>query len=707
MDLEILAFGDQRIIGERGINLSGGQKQRIQIARALYQDVDIYLFDDPFSAVDAHTGSHLFKECLLGILSSKTVFYVTHQIEFLPTADLILVMKDRRITQAGKYNEILRSGTDFIALVGAHEEALSAINYVDEDTSRKTASEEDRSMISTNNITHEEDKTDIQDEKAVNANKLNRQLSAFGGALMPVILLSQVLFQILQTGSDYWMAWATPVSEDMEAPVSTSWLFIIFIAMAVGSSLCVLLRSTLLVTTGFKAATELFVKMHTSIFRAPMSFFDSTPSGRILNRASTDQSATDMDIPFQVGAFCINVIQLLGIIVVMSQVAWQVFIIFIPVMTLCIWYEQYYIPLARELSRLIGVCKAPVKQLLSETISGSTTIRSFDQESRFKDANMKLIDAYSRPKFHNAAAMEWLCFRLYLLSSITFASFLIFLITIPVGVIDPGIAGLSVIYGLNLNMLQTWLIWNLCNMENKMISVRYAPQLPLVLRGIACTFSRGKKIGIVGRTGSGKSTLIHTLFRIVDPIAGHIVIDNVNITTIGLHDLRSKLSIVPQDPTMFEGTVWSNLDPLEEYADEDIWEALDKCQLGDEVRKKEGKLHSPVSENGENWSMGQRQLVCLGRVLLQKNKVLVLDEATASIDTTIDNLVQQTLRQHFSEGTVITIAHRVTSVLGSDMVLLLSRGLIEEFYTPTRLLEDKSSSFSQLVVEYTQRSGCR
>ncbi|KAL5564697.1 hypothetical protein UlMin_027861 [Ulmus minor] len=764
-DLENFSFGDQTVIGERGINLSGGQKQRIQIARALYQDADIYLFDDPFSAVDAHTGSHLFKECVLGLLSSKTLIYVTHQVEFLPAADLILVMKDGKITQAGKYNDILNSGTDFMKLVGAHKEALSTLNAVETGPVKETSiSEKDVKSSSTSGVVKKEETRGSQDGKSNEIVGEEGQLvqeeerekgrvgfsvywkyitTAYGGALVPFILLAQILFQLLQIGSNYWMAWASPISDEVKPPVRSSTLIIVYVALAIGSSFCVLIRASLLSIAGYKTATLFFNKMHECIFRAPMLFFDATPSGRILNRASTDQSAVDLNIPFQVGSFVFSMIQLLGIIAVMSQVAWQVFVVFIPVIAACIWYQQYYIPAARELSRLVGVCKAPVIQHFAETISGSTTVRSFDQESRFQDTNMKLTDEYSRPKFHIAGAMEWLCFRLDMLSAITFAFSLIFLISIPEGVVDPGIAGLAVTYGLNLNTLQALVIWNLCYMENKIISVerilqytsipseaplliesnrpeqswptcgevdirnlhvRYAPHLPMVLRGLTCTFPGGMKTGIVGRTGSGKSTLIQTIFRIVDPAAGQITIDGINISSIGLHDLRSRLSIIPQDPTMFEGTVRSNLDPLEEYTDEQIWEALDKCQLGDDVRKKEGKLDSTVAENGENWSAGQRQLVCLGRVLLKKSKVLVLDEATASVDTATDNLIQQTLRQHFSDCTVITIAHRITSVLDSDMVLLLSHGLIAEFDSPARLLDNKSSSFTQLVAEYTMRS---
>ncbi|XP_059662406.1 ABC transporter C family member 3-like isoform X1 [Cornus florida] len=763
-DLEILSFGDQTVIGERGINLSGGQKQRIQIARALYQDADIYLFDDPFSAVDAHTGTHLFKECLLRFLGSKTVIYVTHQVEFLPAADLILVMKDGKITQAGKYKEILNSGSNFMELVGAHEKALLALDSIEEGSVSENSTISKDGMESGEKVVKKEDtvnghidkgddnlgpKGQLVQEEEREKGRVGLSVywkyitTAYGGVLVPFILLSQVLFQLLQIGSNYWMAWATPVSKDVAAPVSGSTLIIVYVSLAIGSSFCILMRAVLLVTAGYKTATLLFNRMHLCIFRAPMSFFDSTPSGRILNRASTDQSTVDLNIPIQVGAFAFTMIQLLGIIAVMSQVAWQVFIVFIPVLAVCVWLQQYYLPSARELARLIGVSKAPVIQHFAETLSGSTTIRSFDQESRFRDTSMTLIDGNSRPKFHSAGTMEWLCFRLDMLSCIVFVFSLVFLISIPEGTIDPSVAGLAVTYGLNLNILQAWVIRNMCNMENKIISVerilqytsipsepplvieangpdhswpshgavdihdlqvRYAPHLPLVLRGLTCTLPGGMKTGIVGRTGSGKSTLIQTFFRIVEPTAGQILIDSVNISSIGLHDLRSRLNIIPQDPTMFEGTVRSNLDPLEEYTDEKIWEALDKCQLGDEVRKKEGKLDSAVSENGENWSMGQRQLVCLGRVLLKKSKVLVLDEATASVDTATDNLIQETLRQHFTDSTVITIAHRITSVLDSDMVLLLNNGVIEEYDSPTKLLDNKSSSFAKLVAEYSARS---
>ncbi|XP_042515871.1 ABC transporter C family member 3-like [Macadamia integrifolia] len=762
-DLELCPFGDQTIIGERGINLSGGQKQRIQIARALYYDADMYLLDDPFSAVDAQTGSHLFKECLLGILSSKTVIYVTHQAEFLSSADLILVMRNGRITQAGKYNEILSLGTDFMELVGAHKKALEDLSSVKHGATLEkliNGEEDGNGLCGEKSIQNDEEREPeiyknekpigsegqlVQEEKKENGGVSlsiywKYITTAYKGAFIPPILLTQILFELLHVVSSYWMVLATPVSENLDPHIRGSILIFVYVALTIGSSLCVLIRSMLIVIVGYKTATLLFNKMHLCFFRAPQSFFDSTPSGRILNRASIDQSAVDTAIPHQIEEFLISIIDFLGTIAVISQVAWKILLVFIPMTVICIWYQQYYQSTSRELSRLARICQAPIIQHFAESSLGSTTIRCFDQEERFMDTNLKLVDGYSRPKFHLSGAMEWLFFRMDILTSISYVISLIFWISFPKGVLNPGVVGLAVTYGLHFSM--HGLVWDLSILENKIISVerilqytcipseppllveenrpshewpsqgkidffdlqvRYAPHLPLVLQGLTCTFFGGMKIGIIGRTGSGKSTLVQALFRKIEPTSGQIWIDGINISKIGLHDLRSQLSIIPQDPTMFEGTLRSNLDPLEEYTDEQIWEALDKCHLGDKIRKKEKKLDFAVTENGENWSMGQRQLVCLGRVLLKKSKVLVLDEATASVDTATNNLIQQTLRQHFLSSTVITIAHRITSIADVDLVLLLNNGFILEYDSPAKLLEIKSSSFSKLVREYTQR----
>uniref|UniRef100_A0A803L8V7 ABC-type xenobiotic transporter n=1 Tax=Chenopodium quinoa TaxID=63459 RepID=A0A803L8V7_CHEQI len=619
-DLEVLSFGDQTIIGERGINLSGGQKQRIQIARALYHDVDIYLFDDPFSAVDAHTGSHLFKEVLLGVLKGKTVIYVTHQVEFLNTADLIVH-------------------------VGAQNAALSAPISADNTKSIIRLENMNSEVYDDRGAASSEPAAQLVKEEERERSKVGFHVywkyitTAYGGALVILVILAAIMLQILQIGSNYWLAWATPSSKDVNPAVSGSTLLIVYASLAIGICFFTLVVDTLLVATGYKTAIILFKKMMDTMFRAPMSFFDATPAGRILNRCSTDQSAVETRIPSILEGLISLTIQLLGVIALMSTVAWEVLVIFIPLIFASIWYQQYYMPASRELSRLSRVCEAPVIQYFSETISGITTIRSFDQESRLQPTYMKIVDAYSRPEFQLAAAMQWLMLRLDAFSCITFAFLLVLSLYFRES-IDPAIAGLAVTYGLTLSFNLSALIWCLCHWETKMISVerilqymtipseapliiqenrpvsswpsrgeisihnlqiQYAPHLPFVLHGVTCTFPAGLKTGIVGRTGSGKSTLIQALFRIVEPTKGHIVIDDINISSIGLQDLRSKLSIIPQDPTMFQGTIRSNLDPLEQYTDAQIWDVLDKCQLGDVFRNMERKLDSNVTaENNDS-----------------------------------------------------------------------------------------------------------
>lgn len=774
-DFELFSCGDLTEIGERGINMSGGQKQRIQIARAVYQDADIYLLDDPFSAVDAHTGTQIFEECLMGILKEKTILFVTHQVEFLPAADLILVMQNGRIAQAGRFEELLKQNIGFEVLVGAHSDALESILTVENSsrTSSSPAGDDEPNADSTSNaepiytqhdseliytqhdsehnlsleITEKAGKL-VQDEEIERGSIGKHVYWAYlttvkGGALVPFILLAQSSFQVLQIASNYWMAWASPPTSESAPKLEMNFILLVYVILAVGSSLCVLLRATLVALAGLWTSQKLFNNMLHSVLRAPMAFFDSTPFGRILNRASTDQSVLDLELAGKIGWCAFSIIQILGTIAVMSQVAWQVFVIFIPVTAVCIWYQQYYIPTARELARLAGVQRAPILHHFAESLAGAATIRAFDQDERFIIGNLELVDNHSRPWFHNVSAMEWLSFRLNLLSNFVFAFSLVLLVTLPEGVVDPSIAGLAVTYGINLNVLQASVIWNICNAENKMISVerilqysnikseapvvieesrppnnwpevgticfknlkiRYAEHLPSVLKHISCTFPGRKKVGVVGRTGSGKSTLIQAIFRIVEPREGTIIIDGVDICKIGLHDLRSRLSIIPQDPAMFEGTVRTNLDPLQQYSDSEIWKALDKCQLGHLVRAKDGKLDSTVVENGENWSVGQRQLFCLGRALLKKSSILVLDEATASVDSATDGVIQKIISHEFNDRTVVTIAHRIHTVIDSDLVLVLSEGRVAEYDTPGRLLKRPDSFFSKLIQEYSSRS---
>ncbi|CAJ2632874.1 ABC transporter C family member 5 [Trifolium pratense] len=780
-DLELFSHGDQTIIGDRGINLSGGQKQRVQLARALYQDADIYLLDDPFSAVDAHTGSELFREYILTALANKTVIFVTHQVEFLPATDLILVLKEGCIIQAGKYDDLLQAGTDFKALVSAHHEAIEAMDipaHSSEDSDENLTLEASvmttkKSMCSANDIdsltkemqegpSSSDQKTTKEKKKAKRSRKkqlvqeeervrgrvsmkvyLSYMAAAYKGLLIPLIIIAQALFQFLQIASNWWMAWANPQTEGDEPKVTPMVLLLVYMALAFGSSWFIFVRAVLVATFGLAAAQKLFLKMLRCVFHAPMYFFDSTPAGRILNRVSVDQSVVDLDIPFRLGGFAATTIQLIGIVGVMTEVTWQVLLLVIPMAIACLWMQKYYMASSRELVRIVSIQKSPIINLFGESIAGASTIRGFGQEKRFMKRNLYLLDCFARPFFCSLAAIEWLCLRMELLSTFVFAFCMVLLVSFPHGTIDPSMAGLAVTYGLNLNArLSRWIL-SFCKLENKIISieriyqysqipseapaviedsrppslwpengtieiidlqVRYKENLPFVLHGVSCTFPGGKNIGIVGRTGSGKSTLIQALFRLIEPSGGSIHIDNINISEIGLHDLRSHLSIIPQDPTLFEGTIRGNLDPLEEHSDKDIWEALDKSQLGDIIREKGQKLDTPVIENGDNWSVGQRQLVSLGRALLKQSKILVLDEATASVDAATDNLIQKIIRTEFKECTVVTIAHRIPTVIDSDQVLVLSDGRVAEFDTPLRLLEDKSSMFLKLVTEYSSRT---
>ncbi|BBN11596.1 protein MpABCC13 [Marchantia polymorpha subsp. ruderalis] len=774
-DLSQFESLDQTEIGEKGLNLSGGQKQRIQLARAVYQNSDVYFLDDIFSAVDAHTGSQLFKEVILGALQDKTVILVTHQIDFLTKADMILVMRDGAIVQSGKYEDLLMCGTDFEALVDAHDAAMEKVEKrVTSTGATPEAFEVDLMKLTRNTsgtwqditpgyTSHAEDiyspESDDIAEPHPSCSRPSGKLTddehketgrvswcvywlyltrAYGTKLLVIFIVVQIVWQIFQISGDYWVAYGLGGTEtDDELRFIT-----IYGAFAMSCGLCVIIRSMLIGFLGLRTAQSFFMGMLQSLFKAPMSFFDTTPNGRILSRATTDQQMIDYTVPIMFGAALAVTFQIAGMLYVTCRVSWFTALLLLPLAWVYRAYQAYYFATARELTRIEGITKAPIIHHFSETIAGLATIRCFKQEEKFIQVNLDKIDSNLKMIFHSNAAMEWVGMRVETIGvAVLFAS-LMLLLVLPTNVIRPEMVGLALAYGLSLNQYLFDFVGLTCQLENKMISVervaqytqlpseamvttdepkcspdwpvtgsitlhdlqlRYRPHTPLVLKGINVTIEAGQKVGIVGRTGSGKSTLILALFRLVEPCGGKIVIDGIDISSLGLTDLRCKIGIIPQDPTMFDGTIRSNMDPLGIYDDVEIWEALEKCQLASSVRGLPAKLDASVAADGANWSLGQRQLFCLGRVLLKRARILVLDEATASVDAHTDGVIQKIVRQEFADCTVISIAHRIPSIMDSDKVLVLEAGLVKEFDSPAVLLEQDNSLFSALVKEYKSR----
>ncbi|KHG07928.1 ABC transporter C family member 10 [Gossypium arboreum] len=473
----------------------------------------------------------------------------------------------------------------------------------------------------------------------------------------------------------------------------------------------------------------------TSLFRAPMSFYDSTPVGRVLSRVSSDLSIIDLDMAFKLSITVGTTMNTYFSFFVLAVLAWPAAFVIIPM--------RHYYASAKELMRITGTTKSSVASHLAESIAGAMTIRAFGGEDRLFLKNMNLIDANASPDFYTFVANEWLIQRLEILCAIVLSSTALSMTLIYLGPSASGLIGMALSYGLSLNVFLVVSVKNQCFLSSSVVSVerveqymhipseapevietnrptrgwpclgkveicnlkvRYRPNAPLVLHGISCIFEGGSKIGIVGRTGSGKTTFISALFRLVEPADGEIIIDNLDICTIGLHDLRSHLGIIPQDPTLFGGSVRYNIDPLEQHTDNEIWKVLEKCQLREAVQAKEGGLNSIVVQDGLNWSMGQRQLFCLGRALLKRSKILVLDEATASIDNTTDSIIQKTIRTELKDCTVITVAHRIPTVMDCNMVLGISDGKLVEFDEPTKLMNKEGSLFGQLVQEYWSRS---
>ncbi|XP_077585449.1 ATP-binding cassette sub-family C member 2 [Stigmatopora nigra] len=783
-DLDLLPGGDMTEIGEKGINLSGGQKQRVSLARAAYSQADIYLLDDPLSAVDSHVGKHLFDQVIgpNGILKDKTRILVTHGLSFLPYVDEIVVLVNGVVSEVGSYNTLRASKGAFSEFLDTYnKEHSNNNNGIEsnsgdgqnvtedglvpegddvqpdsqlEDTVAVTLKRENSIRRSQRNSRATSNSSIRKSENAAEINKGQRliekeametgqvkfsvylqYLRAMGWGYTAAVFMLYFIQNIAFIGQNIWLSdWTndavdyynrTYPAEMRDTRVG------VFGALGVVQGLFVFLGTLLVANASIAASRILHSRLLNNILRAPMLFFDTTPIGRVVNRFAKDIFTIDEAIPQSLRSWIMCLLGVLGTLFVICLATPFFTIVIIPLAVVYFFVQRFYVATSRQLRRLDSVSRSPIYSHFGETVSGLSVIRAYGHQERFLQHNETTMDENLKSVYPWIVSNRWLAIRLEFVGNLV-VFFAALLAVISRDSLDSGLVGLSISYSLNVTQTLNWLVRMTSELETNIVAVervseysvikneadwvtdtrppktwpeagrlqfenymvRYRPGLDLVLHGISCDIGSTEKIGIVGRTGAGKSSLTNCLFRIIEAAEGRILIDGVDISKIGLHDLRNNLTIIPQDPVLFSGTLRINLDPFERSSDEELWRVLELSHLKDYVSGLKEGLQHEVSEGGENLSVGQRQLLCLARALLRKSRILILDEATAAVDLETDNLIQMTIRKEFTNCTILTIAHRLHSIMDSSRVMVLDAGRIVEFDSPTNLLEKRGHFYA-------------
>uniref|UniRef100_A0A8C1RE57 ABC-type glutathione-S-conjugate transporter n=1 Tax=Cyprinus carpio TaxID=7962 RepID=A0A8C1RE57_CYPCA len=741
-DLGILPARDATEIGEKGLNLSGGQKQRVSLARAVYRKADIYLLDDPLSAVDAHVGQHIFEKVIgpNGVLKNKTRILVTHGLSFLPQADLILVMEDGEITEMGSYAELLSRKNTFADFV----KAFSVCERKESATHRDMGSASIQTMEAISDTEQEQDQEEVgrlthADKAHTGRVKLEMYVEYFrtiGLAFIIPIIFLYAFQQAASLAYNYWLSlWADePVVNGTQ--VDTDLKLGVFGALGFAQGIAIFGTTVAISLGGIIASRHLHLELLNNVLHSPMSFFESTPSGNLLNRFSKEIDAIDCMIPDGLKMMLGYVFKLLEVCIIVLMATPFAGVIILPLTLLYAFIQSFYVATSCQLRRLESVSRSPIYTHFNETVQGAGVIRAFGEQSRFILLANSRVDHNQTSYFPRFVATRWLAVNLEFLGNLLVLAAAI-LSVMGRATLSPGIVGLAVSHSLQVTGILSWIVRAWTDVENNIVSVervkeyaettkeapwtiedsplpsdwpksgsigfqeyglQYRRGLDWALKEISLSVNEREKVGIVGRTGAGKSSLALGIFRILEAAKGKIFIDGINIAEIGLHQLRSRITIIPQDPVLFSGSLRMNLDPFDGYTDEEVWRALELAHLKNFVSGLPDKLNHECSEGGENLSLGQRQLVCLARALLRKTKILVLDEATAAVDLETDNLIQSTIRTQFEDCTVLTIAHRLNTIMDYTRVIVMDRGHITEMDSPNNLISQRGQ-FYQMCRE--------
>ena len=738
-DLDNFEGKDLTEIGEKGVNLSGGQKVRISLARMVYSNPDIYLFDDPISALDANIGKKIMKELIIDYLKGKTRVIVTHALQYLKYMDRIIYMKDGKIEWGGSFDELQKQ--DFFISMKKLSKVGSENNS---DENKKEKSENKEFMESGKDIVKIIKEEDEEIGKVKFGVYINYSRYMGGNLYLIIVIFVMILWQATNGGSDLWLAyWSKPENQESSKDNPKSkWIFFgVYCVLCLSSVVFIFLRIFMLTRGIVRLGRYLHRDMIIKLIRAPINLFhEVVPRGQIFNRISKDLDAINMSV-FTVGDTLVCFLSSVGSFV-LCGIYDPFSLLYMPfILVAGFFITRFYLIGSRPLTRLEAISRSPILNTINETIPGFCSITAFGKEKNYLEKFYSKINDCFNINICIRGIKMWLQVMFKLLC-VFYLIYLVINMIIKEDKTTSQSVGITFTYSVILQENLSWSFSLAADLENIMISlerclqylkieseaptiikekdeplidsnwpkegkikfenysVKYRPNTEIVLKKLNLEINSNEKIGVVGRTGSGKSTICLCLFRILEPYEGTIYIDNEDITKLGLDILRKNLTIIPQDPCLMEGSLKYNIDPFNIKEDAEIVSILKK--IGFEYTEPDDKiLDRKIEQNGSNLSVGEKQLVCIARAIIRKTKIVIMDEATANIDMTTEEKIQKALQYVLNDSTVITVAHRIKTIIEYDKILVLDNGNIIEFDTPQNLLKNEKSLFFELYSKST------